>query len=410
MKWKQISALAVALGVGTAAVLFPWEASPEVYASDLSSLKDKQSQIQKELDQMNEKLDDLENDIAQAEQYQNTLTQQINLNQQKMGVMDQQLTQLNNDLEESKAALAQTETDIAAKEVEIDETTEQYKKRMRAMYMAGETSTLQLLFESESFGDLLTNIEMMKSISQHDTELLETLRTQKSDLENQKAQAQRVQADIESQQADITAQKQEMQALNAQLEDSYAKSKSAMQDVELEKEQFEQNAAAKIAEQKQIEAEIQAEIKRLQEENEKKQQAANGGKPTQFTDGKFIRPTNSGYYISSGYGSRWGSFHSGIDITAGGCYGAPIYAAASGTVITASSHWSYGNYVVIDHGGGYSTLYAHASSLAVSVGQHVNQGDVIARIGSTGQSTGPHLHFEVRVNGNTQNPSNWVSY
>ena len=79
-------------------------------------------------------------------------------------------------------------------------------------------------------------------------------------------------------------------------------------------------------------------------------------------------------------------------------------------MITASSHWSYGNYVVIDHGGGYSTLYAHASSLAVSRGQHVNQGVVIAYIGSTGRSTGPHLHFEVRVNGNTQNPSNWVSY
>ena len=157
-------------------------------------------------------------------------------------------------------------------------------------------------------------------------------------------------------------------------------------------------------------SEIQAEIKRLQEENEKKQQAANGGNATTFTDGRFIRPTGSGYYISSGYGARWGSTHTGIDITAGGCYGDNIYAAASGTVITASYHWSYGNYVVIDHGGGYSTLYAHASSLLVSAGQQVSQGDVIARIGSTGQSTGPHLHFEVRINGNTQNPLNWVSY
>ncbi len=409
MRWKKMGAVLAAAGIGTAAVFAPWEAVPAEAAS-LSSLKDQQAQIQKELDQVNDKLDELESDIAQAEQYQNTLTQQINLNQQKMGVMDQQLTQLSSDLEESEAQLAQTVENIAAKETEIEDTTDQYKLRMRAMYMAGETSSLELLLEAESFGDLLTNIEMMKAISQHDTELLETLRAQKTDLENQKTQAQRVQEDIKTQQADISAQKQEMQALNQELEAAYAESESAMQDVELEKQQFEQNAAAKIAEQKEIEAEIQAEIKRLQEENEKKQQAANGGKPTTFTDGRFIRPTNGGYYISSGYGSRWGSFHSGIDITAGGCYGAPIYAAASGTVITASSHWSYGNYVVIDHGGGYSTLYAHASSLAVSKGQYVNQGDVIAYIGSTGQSTGPHLHFEVRVNGNTQNPSNWVSY
>ena len=409
MRWKKMGAVLAAFGVGTAAVFAPWEAVP-VEAASLSSLKDQQAQIQKELDQVNSKLDELESDIAQAEQYQSTLTQQINLNQQKMGVMDQQLTQLSSDLEESEEQLAQTVENIAAKETEIEDTTDQYKLRMRAMYMAGETSSLELLLEAESFGDLLTNIEMMKAISQHDTELLETLRAQKTDLENQKTQAQRVQEDIKAQQEDISAQRQEMQALNQEREAAYAESESAMQDVELEKEQFEQNAAAKIAEQKQIEAEIQAEIKRLQEENEKKQQAANGGKPTTFTDGRFIRPTNSGYYISSGYGSRWGSFHSGIDITAGGCYGAPIYAAASGTVITASSHWSYGNYVVIDHGGGYSTLYAHASSLAVSKGQYVNQGDVIAYIGSTGQSTGPHLHFEIRVNGNTQNPSNWVSY
>ncbi len=409
MKWKKTGAFLAAACIGAASALCPWEAAP-VEAASLSSLQNEQAQIEAELDEVNEKLDELENDIAQAEQYQNTLTQQISLNQQKMGVMDQQLTQLSADLEESEAALAAAEEGIVSKEAEIEETTDQYKLRMRAMYMAGDTSSLELLFEAESFGEFLTNIEMMQAISRHDTELLDSLRVQKTDLENQKTQAQRVQADIAEQQASITAQRQEMQALNAELEQSYAQSVSAMQDIELERQQFEANAAAKAEEQQQIEAEIQAEIKRLQEENEKKQQAANGGNATTFTDGRFIRPTGSGYYISSGYGARWGSTHTGIDITAGGCYGDNIYAAASGTVITASYHWSYGNYVVIDHGGGYSTLYAHASSLLVSAGQQVSQGDVIARIGSTGQSTGPHLHFEVRINGNTQNPLNWVSY
>nr|WP_283242784.1 M23 family metallopeptidase [Fumia xinanensis] len=97
-----------------------------------------------------------------------------------------------------------------------------------------------------------------------------------------------------------------------------------------------------------------------------------------------------------------------MDITGGGVFGANIVAAASGTVIQSTSHYSYGNYIIVDHGGGYSTLYAHASQLLVSIGQKVEQGQTIAKVGSTGNSTGPHLHFEVRVNGKHQNPANYV--
>ena len=402
MQFRKTAAALTALCL-CASLCLP-QAGADVHADSLSSLQSKQEQIEKELDEINDELSSLKNDIAQAQQYQNTLSQQIELNNQKLTILDNTITQLNTDMEESRENLAQVEENITAKEGEIEQTTDQYKERMRAMYMTGDTSTLELLFSSDSFSDLLSNIEMMRAISEHDTALLESLRVQKTDLQNQKSQAERIQADIADQQQQADAQKAEMEQTNKELEAAYAQSKDAMQDIEAEKAMFEQNAAAKQKEAEQIEEEISAEIRRLQEQNQQ-----NGGGATSFT-GTFARPTNSGYYISSGYGPRWGSFHSGIDITAGGCYGANIYASAAGTVITASYHWSYGNYVVIDHGGGYSTLYAHCSALNVSVGQQVSQGQVIAKIGSTGQSTGPHLHFEVRINGTRQNPSNYVSY
>jgi murein DD-endopeptidase MepM/ murein hydrolase activator NlpD len=110
--------------------------------------------------------------------------------------------------------------------------------------------------------------------------------------------------------------------------------------------------------------------------------------------------------ITSGFGMRWGRMHSGIDI--GGPIGMPIHAAKSGTVITSSWMGGYGNAVVISHGGGFSTLYGHQSRIAVHDGQSVSQGETIGYVGSTGNSTGPHLHFETRVNGTPQNPRNFL--
>lgn len=129
-----------------------------------------------------------------------------------------------------------------------------------------------------------------------------------------------------------------------------------------------------------------------------------------ISTGRFIWPVPGYSLIYSNYGETSGRSkpHAGIDIAGGNIYGKSIVAADGGTVVEVGSHWSYGKYVLIDHGGGYRTLYAHCSSLLVKAGQKVGQGEVIAKVGSTGYSTGPHLHFEVRVNGRTQNPNSYV--
>ena len=143
-----------------------------------------------------------------------------------------------------------------------------------------------------------------------------------------------------------------------------------------------------------------------------RQQSSSGDSGSDFSpnagSGDFIWPLPSGGYVSCNFGDSdpGGRPHYAMDCAI--AYGTPIYACASGTVVTASSHSSYGNYVVIDHGGGIATLYAHCSGLAVSAGQSVQQGQVIGYVGSTGYSTGNHLHLEFRVNGQKVNPRNYI--
>ncbi len=400
MRFRKITAAVAAACVTIAAAGYSVP-EKEVYASTLSSLQSQKQQLQSEINQVQKDLNEAKNDIAKAEQYQSSLNYQIQLNLQKVGVMEQELNLLAEELEQKEQELDEKNAELDQKEQEIDATYEQYKQRMRAMYMAGETSALEMLFEADSFADFLTNIEMMKAITAHDTELLDTLDTQKKSITNQKTQVERVKAEISEQQEQVSASKAELQQTNKDLQAAYEESKTAMQDIELEKEQFEANLEAKKAEAAQVQNEIDAIYAEL---------AANASNSSNSSmkDSGFIWPLPGYTTITSGYGARWGSTHTGIDISGGGCYGSGIVAAASGTVIKAASHWSYGNYVIVDHGGGYTTLYAHCSQLLVSVGQNVAQGQKIALVGSTGQSTGPHLHFEVRINGKTQNPRNFV--
>ena len=369
-------------------------------ANSLSEIQQKQKEIQKKLDEAKSKLSSVNKQINAEKQKQQSINSRISLNQKKINLLQESISAMNADIQEMNKLIVQKEEDIANKEIEITDTYEAFKKRMRAMYMAGENSSIEMLLSAESFSDFLTNAEMMRAISAHDQHLVEELRAQKTAIQQEMADIEEEKVAIEQRKQEIIIQREDIKATQSELEQAYAKSKDAMQDYDALKDKYESNRDAALAEEAAVEAELQNWYKTH----------SSSSSDGSTANSKFIWPLPGYSRVSSPYGSRWGGFHTGMDITGGGVFGANIAAVASGTVIQSTSHYSYGNYVIIDHGGGYSTLYAHASQLLVSIGQKVVQGQTIAKVGSTGNSTGPHLHFEVRVNGKHQNPANYVHY
>lgn len=402
------AALSIAFAAGTAYWPRPLLTVSASLSSEKDSLESQKDKIEQELADIEQQLKETKNSIAEQEAYQDSLDQQISLNLQKMSVLEQEMTNLSAQMDETQQQLDQTEADILAKEEEIADTADQYKERMRANYMASGTSTLEMLFSAESFSDFLTGVEMMRAISRHDTALLEQLRVQQTGLENERSQAERVKADLADQQAEAEASRQEMEETNKQLEAAYQESLTATQNLELEQANFEANKEQRLKEAEEIDQEIEELMRQIEEQN--KQNAAQGGGIV--TEAGFLWPLPGYSNVNSAYGWRFNNtdFHTGIDLGGSGVYGADIVAAKSGVVASPMTHWSYGNNVVINHGDGYVTLYAHCSTLLVSPGQVVTQGQVIAKVGATGNVTGPHLHFEVYLNGVRQNPANFISY
>ena len=272
---------------------------------------------------------------------------------------------------------------------------------MKAIYIAGSASELQVLLSSDSYADFLAKSELMRGVTKHDTEMMEKINKDIEDIEKLKKNIESDMKDAEEIKAGLV---EKQRALDADYEKARAaENKLSSKQSELEAES-EEIAAAK----KKVQAEWRAAI--IAESDSGRQFGSGGssssGKVSHYG---FVWPFQSNYYISCYYGQQSYRFHTGLDITCGGAYGKPIYAAASGRVIRATySNVSYGNCIIIDHGrkngSSISTLYAHCASLLVSYGQEVSQGQLIAYCGSTGNSTGPHLHFEVRVNGDTINP------
>ena len=401
---KRQSGIALVMAAVMAVTSISITSTPETVsaASSLSDIYERQEAIQKELDKANANLKNLEGQIAEAESYQAELSNQISLNRDKISLYESQISALSDEIAATEETVAVKETDIAAKETEINDTYEIFKARMTAIYKAGETSSLEMLFSSESFADFFTTIRLMQAVSEHDEQLVDTLRVQKTELETEKQELQEYLTQIEEDKAEIETAKADIQATQKELEVSYAASETAMQDLEALERRYTEDKEKALEEDAAIEAELEEWFR---------QQAANNGGNTGDLDSDFIWPLPGYSYVSSPYGSRWGSIHTGMDITGGGVYGANIVAASSGVVTrVVNMHYSYGNYLIIDHGGGHSTLYAHCSQLLVSEGDTVYKGQTVALVGSTGNSTGPHLHFEVRINGAHTNPANYVSY
>ena len=352
-----------------------------VTQSEIDALKAEQAASQARQDELEEQLADVEADQAEA--------------QQRRQLLQAQLDAINNEIENIDKQIAYYDQEIAQKEAEQAEAEaneeaqyELFCQRVRAMEEEGTVSYWSILFNSESFSELLDRLADIDAVMAYDNQVMDeliaireeiiALRTQ---LETSRAEEQAARDQQAAKQAEQQAKVAEAQKLLDQINADVA---------EVNRQLDAESEAA---------AEIQAEIAQKQKQLEEQRRQNN---ITIDSETSYLWPLPGYYRLSSLFGYRihpiTGEAHShtGIDIPAPG--NTPILACKSGQVVTSAYHYSYGNYVVIDHGNGNSTLYAHMSSRAVSEGQMVTQGQTIGYVGTTGSSTGNHLHLEVRDN------------
>jgi peptidase M23B len=408
---------------------------------ELEDAKQQAQQLDNKLNELNGSISDTESYINQVDGWISDVTLQIyNLNQEinaKQAEIDAKQTQINDTLaniDAVKTSIAQTEINLSDAQTTEANQYSSMKLRIQYMYENGDESFLDILFSSDSMIDFLNNAEYISEISKYDreklieygenkdriTNLLANLETQKSELETQEAKYETELGELEEQKSVLDSKKSEQEVLQASYTDLYNAKNNELSNLESQQSDTEykkQLALKEVEEQEQRVEQARkeyaawlAELARLNKDAD----AAVAAKLAEINVTGFTWPVPGFNRITSQFGMRmhpilgYEKLHDGTDISGAGINGTPILAAYSGTVVLAQSYWGYGNCVKIDHGGGVVTLYAHASAILVSVGQQVNAGDTIALVGSTGNSTAPHLHFSLIIKGEFVNPLDYV--
>lgn len=377
-------------------------------------------------------LNDLKNQAQEIADQGAALQQEIDANQsdtqttiEKKSDIDKQITITEAEIQNTNAQIQQYSLLIAEKQSELEdalarqaEMNETYKARIRAMEENGTISYWSVLFKATSFSDLLSRIDSIHEVAEADQRMLDELdaiaqeiEADRQSLEDEMAAQEEAKAALAEQEATLQAQRSEADAYLIELAAAY----DNLTDEYLANEAEEEALRKEIMEaQAAYEAALSAEeAERLAQQNQNN--VAGSGSTSNVTPSTsgFISPLPGGAYVTCAYGWRihpiWGDkrFHSGVDL--GASQGTPIYAIAAGTVTTATYGDANGYYVSISHGNGYGSVYCHMTNYIVSVGDSVSQGQVIGYVGSTGWSTGPHLHFEIHVNGSTVNPMDYIS-
>ena len=373
------------------ALFVPGVGALAVSQSQIDALEEQRDQLKAEREEMQAQIDELEGQHADLMEQKTALDEQNEVYRQEIELIEEQVELYTSLVEQKKQEVEQ------AKEKE-DEQLATYRRHVRAMEENGSFTYLSLIFGSKSLGELLSNLDMVGEIMEADQRSYD-------DYVASREESEQVQAEYEDMLEDLNDKQTELEDEKAELEKQIEEAQQLI--VELEEQIDNDRAAfdAQVAREAELESQIQDMVAELE-----RQEAANNITST----GTYIWPL-PGYSPGSAYGWRMHPiyhemrFHAGEDI--GAPSGTPILAADSGiaTVIPNNGN-GYGNYIMINHGGGRVTLYAHMSAFAISNGQSVTQGQVIGYVGSTGNSTGQHLHFEVRVNGATTDPKSYFNF
>lgn len=364
------------------AVIFATVIAPYAMADmDIKTAKSKKSTIDSRISELNKDKKAALQEKAELEKKEQALKNQ-------QAAENSAYKDLLNQIKEAEENLKQTEKALAEAEEIYKQKLELAKIRVKVMYQNSSISKLETLLSSKSLVEFYERLQYMQIIAENDSEVIEDLNLAKQDVEIKKQQQEEAKAVLQLKAQEKEQRIASISASRASVANDLKESNDALK-------QLEKEIDAQIAKSK----EYESLIKKLQTSTKK------------YTGGTMTWPCPSSYNITSSFGNRKHpilrvvKMHTGIDI--GASYGASIVAAASGKVIMSQYDKSgYGRMIVIDHGGGITTLYAHASKLLVSVGDEVKTGQIIAKVGSTGLSTGNHLHFEVRKNGTPVNPLN----
>lgn len=390
-KRKKFLSLALAFLMLLALAPAGGELRPTAYAvtkEDIDSLKGDAKELANQRAEVKSELTKLQNERAGIVAQKTLLDQQINLTQQQIENTESQIAGYD-------VLLSQTAYELEENQKAEAEQYELFCRRARAMEEAGTTSYWAVIFKAESFSDLLSRFADIQEVIDYDQGVLDGLRRLRAQIQAKqeeqealKAASEEAKAELEEKKADLDEQRKEAEGLIQQLS-------SSMAGVEAELK------------------EIQAAEEQLQKEIKKKEEEYNRQLNWTASVGGYIWPENVSKKISSPMGSRnihypgASTNHKGVDI-AGVGYTTNVLATKAGVVMTATKHYSYGNYVVIYHGNGNTTLYAHMSSIKVKEGDSVKQGDVIGVTGCSGVSTGPHLHYEITENGARVDPLKYL--
>ena len=374
---KKVTA-AVVLSVFTATCAVP------AFAGQVDDLRNSQQQI-------NAEKAGVESKIKEVKREKTARVKELNKLNSELNAVQQTLDGINAEIASTEEQIAFTEMEIVNKQRDYDGRMAIFNLRLKEMYQYGEVNFLEVLLQSSSLSDFLTRFEYLKYIANNDKKLLDEVTALKDGLEEQKKS-------LDSMKVSLEANKKNQMAKSAELATATQAQQQLVNSINSDL-----NAQFEILED--LEAESKAIANQIAAIQAK-------SKSTTKAPGAYVWPCPSSRIITSEYGYRihpilkTQQFHNGVDMAAPG--GSPILAAYNGTVVAAAYSSTMGNYVMIDHGDNLYTIYMHASALYVSQGAEVVKGQKIAAVGTTGRSTGNHLHFSVRLNGSYVSPWNYL--
>lgn len=381
------------------------------------------------LSQVRKNIQSKQQELKESKKQEKNLSDQIDTMESQISSKETDISKLETAIGEAETQLGTLKTQLKEAQDRVDEQDDHLNSRLRNMYKNGSIGFIDVLLDSDNISEFLTNLDMVQKVYSQDQDTLETLKDTYAEIDNKKKEIESLQSELTASKELVQEEKQSLQQDKAEVEKQKAAVTADIAESEDELDQMQEEEAA-------IEAAIRAEEQRRAEEAAK---AAAAKKNNSSSSSSSSKPSSSGSSAStpvkkgklttykgqtmqfpapsmtrksSNFGYRihpikhTKRLHAGVDLAAPG--GSAIVAAMSGKVILARAGSGYGNYIIVDHGNGYTTLYAHCSKLLVKKGRTVSRGQQIAKVGSTGASTGNHLHFEVRIKGSPVNPAPYI--